>query len=156
MKHNILRETLERAGLTDLPQMQPHTSDPWHYRHRIRLHIAEFEGNLRIGYLRCDSSEFLPIQMCPISAPLLFKATEALLQLAQQDSNISRWMQAATEVELLTTADETKLQITLFVSKEPAKGFIDLCTKRQQLIPNSGVVMFANGEDALNVTKPTG
>jgi 23S rRNA (uracil1939-C5)-methyltransferase len=44
-------------------------------------------------------------------------------------------MQAATEVELFTTADETKLQITLFVSKEPAKGFIDLCAKLQQLIP---------------------
>ena len=125
MKHDILRETLERAGLTGLPQIQPHTSDSWHYRNRIRLRIAEFEGNLRVGYLRRGSSEFLPIQMCPISAHLLFKAAEALLHLAQQDSNISRWIQAATEIELFTTADETKLQITLFVSKEPAKSFTD-------------------------------
>lgn len=135
MKHNILRETLERAGLTDLPEIQPHTSEPWHYRNRIRLRIAEFEGILRVGYLRRASSEFLPIQMCPISAPLLFKAAEALLHLAQQDSNISRWIQAATEIELFTTADETKLQITLFVSKEPAKSFTELCTQLQQLIP---------------------
>ncbi|HEY6376904.1 MAG TPA: 23S rRNA (uracil(1939)-C(5))-methyltransferase RlmD [Edaphobacter sp.] len=135
MKREILHETLERAGLTDLPTIQPHTSKPWSYRNRIRLRIAEFEGNLRVGYLRRSSSEFLPIQMCPISAPLLFRAAEALLQLAQQDSNTSRWMQAATELELFTTADESKLQITLFVSKEPAKGFPELCTKLQQLIP---------------------
>ena len=135
MKHNILRETLERAGLTDLPQIQPHTSEPWHYRNRIRLRIAELEGNLRVGYLRRASSEFLPIQMCPISAPLLFKAAEALLHLAQQDSNILRLIQAATEIELFTTVDETKLQITLFVSKEPSKGFVELCTSLQQLIP---------------------
>ena len=135
MKYNILRETLERAGLTDLPQIQPHTSEPWHYRNRIRLRIAEFEGNLRVGYLRRASSEFLPVQMCPISAPLLYKAAEALLHLAQQDSNILRLIQAATEIELFTTVDETKLQITLFLSSEPAKGFAELCTKLQQLIP---------------------
>jgi len=135
IKHHILRETLERAGLTDLPKIQPHTSEPWHYRNRIRLRIAEFEGNLRVGYFRRASAEFLPIQMCPISAPLLFKAAEALLQLAQQDPNASRWMQAATEIELFTKADQTKLQITFFVSEEHAKGFIDLCTKLQQLIP---------------------
>ena len=38
MKHNILRATLERAGLTDLPQIQPHTSAPLHYRTRKGLH----------------------------------------------------------------------------------------------------------------------
>ncbi len=135
MKREILRETLERAGLTDLPQIKQHTSEPWNYRNRIRLRIADFGGNLRVGYLRRSSSEFLPTQMCPISAPLLFRAAEALLQLTQQDSNALRWMQAATEIELFTTADETRLQITLFVSEEPAKGFPELCAKLQQLIP---------------------
>ena len=135
MKHDILRETLERAGLTDLPRIQSHTSEPWHYRNRIRLRIDEFEGSLRVGYLRRGSSEFLPVQMCPISAPLLFNAAEALLKLARQDLNVSRWTQAASEIELFTTADETRLQITFFVNKEPTKGFADLCTKLQQLIP---------------------
>jgi 23S rRNA (uracil1939-C5)-methyltransferase len=146
MKHDILRETLERAGLTGLPEIKPHTSEPWNYRNRIRLRIAEFEGKLRVGYLRRASSDFLPIQMCPISAPLLLRATEALLQLAQQDSNISRWMQTTAEIELFTTADETKLQITLFVRKHFAKGFPELCTKLQQLIPGlvgAGVAILA-------------
>ncbi len=146
MKREILSETLERAGLNDLPQIQPHTSEPWNYRNRIRLRVAEFEGKIRIGYLRRSSSEFLPVQMCPISAPLLLRAAEALLQLAQQDSNALRWMQTATEIELFTTAEESKLQLTLFVSKEPAKGFAELCTRLQQLIPEltgAGVAVLA-------------
>ena len=45
MKAAILRETLERAGLTALPEMQVHTGEPWAYRNRIRLRVAELEGN---------------------------------------------------------------------------------------------------------------
>jgi 23S rRNA (uracil1939-C5)-methyltransferase len=135
MKRDILHETLERAGLAELPRIEPHTSEPWNYRNRIRLRIAESGGGLRIGYLRRGSSEFLPIQMCPISAPLLLHAADTLLQLAQKDTNISRWMQATTEIELFTTANETRLQITLFVGKEPPKGFPELCTRLQQLLP---------------------
>jgi 23S rRNA (uracil1939-C5)-methyltransferase len=135
MKRDIMHETLERAGLAELPRIEPHTSEPWNYRNRIRLRIAESGGGLRIGYLRRGSSEFLPIQMCPISAPLLLHAADTLLQLAQKDTNISRWMQATTEIELFTTANETRLQITLFVGKEPPKGFPELCTRLQQLLP---------------------
>src|SRR5260370_32554902 len=40
MKSAILRETLERAGLTALPATQTHTGEPWAYRNTTRLRVA--------------------------------------------------------------------------------------------------------------------
>src|SRR6185312_15170832 len=70
LKTEILRETLERAGLAELPEIQVHAGEPWGYRNRIRLRVAEVEGAWRVGYLRRGSNEFLPVTMCPIAAPV--------------------------------------------------------------------------------------
>ena len=84
LKTGILRETLERAGLAELPEVQVHAGEPWGYRNRIRLRVAEVEGALRVGYLRRGSNEFLPVRMCPIAAPVLWRAATALLKLAER------------------------------------------------------------------------
>src|SRR5439155_13989689 len=41
IKSAILQETLERAELTALPPIQTHIGEPWAYRNRTRLRIAE-------------------------------------------------------------------------------------------------------------------
>jgi len=69
LKRGILLETLERAGLTSLPEVQVHSAEAWRYRNRIRLRVAEVDGELRVGYVQRGSAEFLPVRMCPI-APL--------------------------------------------------------------------------------------
>jgi 23S rRNA (uracil1939-C5)-methyltransferase len=69
MKVAILQETLERVELAALPAIQTHTGEPWVYRNRTRLRIAELEATLRVGYNRRGSKEFLAIHECPISAP---------------------------------------------------------------------------------------
>src|SRR6185437_8092678 len=83
LKTNILRETLERAGLAELPEVQVHAGEAWEYRNRIRLRVAEVEGVLRVGYLRRGSNEFLPVKECPIASPILWRAATALLKLAE-------------------------------------------------------------------------
>jgi 23S rRNA (uracil1939-C5)-methyltransferase len=40
LKQQILRETLERAGLQSLPSIEQYGSQPWEYRNRIRLRVA--------------------------------------------------------------------------------------------------------------------
>jgi 23S rRNA (uracil1939-C5)-methyltransferase len=134
MKGAIMQETLERAGLTALPAIQTHTGEPWAYRNRTRLRIAELDTTVRVGYNKRGSNEFLVIHECPILAPLLWRAAEALMQVAKENSAVTRWLRGAVEVELFTTADEKKLQMTVFVRKEQA-GFNALCERMQELVP---------------------
>lgn len=134
MKSAIMKETLERAGLTTLPAIQVHTGEPWAYRNRTRLRVAESDSIPGVGYNRRDSNEFLAIHQCPILAPLLWRAAEALLRVAAEESAAARWIRSAIEVEFFTTADEKKLQMTIFARKQLV-GFTALCEQMQQLIP---------------------
>jgi 23S rRNA (uracil1939-C5)-methyltransferase len=134
MKSAILQETLERAGLTALPAIQIHTREPWAYRNRTRLRLAELDSALRVGYNRRGSNEFLAIHECPILAPLLWRAVEALLQVASESSTAARWLRVGAEVEFFTTGDEKKLQMTIFVRKKQA-GLSALCKRMQELLP---------------------
>jgi 23S rRNA (uracil1939-C5)-methyltransferase len=134
MKSDILRETLERAGLMALPSIQTHAAKPWGYRNRTRLRVAELDGVLSMGYNRRASNEFLVIRECPILAPLLWRAAEALIHVATETSPAARWIRSAAEVEFFTTSDETKLQMIVFARKEQA-GFSAFCEKMHLLVP---------------------
>jgi 23S rRNA (uracil1939-C5)-methyltransferase len=173
MKQAILRDTLAGAGLIALPEITAHAAEPWHYRNRIRLRLGNVNGQLRAGYSRRATNgtllnqepQFLPISECPIAAPLLWRAAEALVSLASLDSAAldaaaQRWLTAATEVELFTNADETKLQLTLFTrgqGKASTKqanptdpGFTKLCLALQQLIPQltgAGIAVLPQNSD---------
>jgi 23S rRNA (uracil1939-C5)-methyltransferase len=134
MKAGILHETLERAGLTALPPIQPITGRSWGYRNRTRLRIEEIDGHLRIGYSRRGSNEFLAIHECPILAPLLWRFAEALLQVAADDTTVTRWLRTGLEVELFVAHDEATLQISIF-QKTAKNGLAPFCERIQKLIP---------------------
>ncbi len=134
IKSEILLETLEHSGLTALPELQIHTAEPWAYRNRIRLRVAESDSTLRVGYNRRASNEFLAIHECPISAPLLLRAAEAFLRAAAEDANTMRLVRDVMEVEFFTTADEKNLQMTLFVRKEQ-NHLNAVCERMKKLLP---------------------
>jgi 23S rRNA (uracil1939-C5)-methyltransferase len=134
MKSAILQETLERAGLRALPAIQTHIGEPWAYRNRTRLRVSELNATPRVGYNRRGSNEFLAIHECPILAPLLWRAAEALLRVAAEDSTAARLVHSAIEVEFFTTADEKKLQMTVFAGKRQT-GLKALCEQMQALVP---------------------
>jgi 23S rRNA (uracil1939-C5)-methyltransferase len=146
VKQQILRETLERAGLQSLPTIERHSAQPWEYRSRIRLRVATIAERVRVGYLRRGSAEFLPIQMCPIAAHVLWRMAEAFLELGHE---FTSWMRAAEEVEFFTTEDEQKIQMTLFVRTQPNKGFNEFCEalhKRATQLVGAGVqIMESSG-----------
>ena len=135
MKGEILRETLERAGLTALPEMQIHAGEPWEYRNRIRLRVATEGDAIRMGYNRRGGDEFLPVTQCPIAAPLLWRAASALLRLSETDAETQRWMRAAVEIELFSNGDESKLQMTIFTRKPISAGFAKFCEGLQAVVP---------------------
>ena len=156
MKVAILQETLERVGLAALPAIQTHTGEPWVYRNRIRLRIAELEGTLRVGYNRRGSNEFLAVHQCPISAPLVWRAAEALLTVAAEGSTAGRLLRSAGEVEFFTTGDERKLQLTLFARKVQP-GFEALCERMRELVPETvgaGISLLPSSEPQRRVQSP--
>ena len=57
--------------------------------------------------------------MCPITAPLLLRAAEALLALAN-DPVARRWLDSVSEVELFCLPDESHLQLSLFLREAAA------------------------------------
>jgi 23S rRNA (uracil1939-C5)-methyltransferase len=134
-KAERLRAQLAATSLA-LPELQLHASPPLGYRNRIRLTLAENEGRLRAGYIGTSvdddkgndqpnraerGAHFLPITQCPIAAPILWRAAEALLALVNQRS--AEWLERAPftfdQLELFTTPEdapaESQLQISLYV-----------------------------------------
>lgn len=126
-KAGILRELFDRAGLADLPSLQTLASpEPYGYRNRIRLRVEGRDGRFALGYNLRGSREFLPVGMCPIAAPVLWRMAETLLAVASRHAPGARWLAAAGEVELFCTADESRLQLTLLCGGKPlpdAAGF---------------------------------
>jgi 23S rRNA (uracil1939-C5)-methyltransferase len=91
---------------------------------------------------------FLPITQCPIAAPILWRATEAFLALANRQSGLwlSDTQHALDQLELFTTADESRLQLSVYLRARtgsaakaaPAKlaaAFAALCESLRTRIP---------------------
>jgi len=170
LKAGQLRASLAATELA-LPELQVHASPPLAYRNRVRFTLGEVDGQLRAGYIRnpagravsapgiADAAEesgdsdsvrvepgftFLPITQCPIAAPILWRATEALLRLLNGDAGM--WLRDSQfkpdQLELFATADETRLQVTLYVRTAakslPARlatAFDALCQELHARVP---------------------
>jgi len=147
IKQAILRDTFLSAGLIELPRLKVHSGREWHYRNRIRLRIGEVHGELRVGYNRHSAAggdAMLPVTMCPIAAPLLWRAASVLLEIAKDTREVRAWLASAVEMELFTNADETALQLTLFTRIAPVGSFASFCVAAQSAIPQltgAGVAM---------------
>jgi 23S rRNA (uracil1939-C5)-methyltransferase len=115
-KKTILRETLERAGVRAPEEISllcaADESQSWAYRNRIRL---AFDAQGNGGYRGRRSHALVPIEECPIAAPLLVKAARSFAQVARL---VSLSLQP-TEISLFCNGDETSLLASIFIA-EPA------------------------------------
>lgn len=141
IKQAILQETLQRAGvppgLNTVGVQVWGSPEEYGYRNRVRLRVRRVEGALRLGYSVRGTSQFLPVTMCPISAPLLWRAAEALMRLAT-NRELAAWMDATAELELFCDAQETRLQVNLLCTGKPPRGedaFGRLMKALQALVP---------------------
>uniref|UniRef100_A0A7V4XRW8 23S rRNA (Uracil(1939)-C(5))-methyltransferase RlmD n=1 Tax=Acidobacterium capsulatum TaxID=33075 RepID=A0A7V4XRW8_9BACT len=140
MKAAILQETLERARLKDLPEMQMIAGEPWGYRNRIRLHVET--KPFRLGYRREHSHVTLPVEECRIAAPVLVRAMQMLVE--QCEAALAGW---AREVELFTDDATERLWISVYADAATTKmqGRLDALWERLQgaLPEASGCAAFA-------------
>ena len=139
-KAEILRRLLADAGMKEVPAIETRTAAEWGYRNRIRLRVepegAGAQRRFRVGYSRPESNEFLPIAMCPIAAPLLWRAAEALLQLGREDPQAARWLASTAEVEWFCTGDESRVQAAFLLhNSDAADGFGHLCERLRVRVP---------------------
>lgn len=133
-KQERLASLLAGVGLANLPPIETEFSEAYAYRNRIRLRIEpDAAGRVRAGYSLRSSHEFLPIAMCPIAAPALWLAVEAILQMAETDALTRRWLAIACELELFTSPDEASVQLHFFLrnadsAKRASSTFAGFCT----------------------------
>ena len=138
-KLSILNDLAAEQTLT-LHAIEIEAAEPWHYRNRIRLRVQWLGGNMQVGYSLRGSNVFLPVVMCPISTPLLWRAAEALIHLAGTQGTAARWLSAVVAVELFCNHDQTRLQVGFFLAEagpdQTAKSaFSEVCRALQAAVP---------------------
>jgi 23S rRNA (uracil1939-C5)-methyltransferase len=116
-KAEILRETLQRIAKINLQtEIRLHASPPWNYRNRTRLQVRT-APEFALGYFRFASREFLPVQECPISSPLLNRVITRLIE--------SRGLHCPTtiqEIELFANAEDEQLLVSAFCTAGADNG----------------------------------
>ena len=140
LKRARLEDLLHEAGVS-APAITLHAAEPYHYRNRIRLRIENING-LRLGYNLSSTTDFLPITICPIAAPVLWSTAQSLLRAAATNRDAAYWLGAAAEVELFTSHDLSRVQITLF------------CAPRTKVPPPGQPGHFANAFTAFQANAP--
>jgi 23S rRNA (uracil1939-C5)-methyltransferase len=78
IKTAILKENLRRMAKLELSsEIKVHPSPPWNYRNRTRMRVR-IEPEFALGYFKHGSHQFLAVEECPISSPLINRAIKAL------------------------------------------------------------------------------
>ena len=112
LKRSILQESLERARLQSLPEIVPVYGEPFGYRNRVRLHLQR--QPFALCYKRRASHANLPVNHCPIAAPVLEQAIEAVTCIGQEFDLAEDF----EEIEFFTNEAQSELQISLWTRQQ--------------------------------------
>ena len=127
-KQTILRETLERAGVSAPETIEVLAGNPWQYRNRIRVAL---DGAGRVGYRARRSHDLIPIAECPIAAPLLVKAALDAGEILKAAKPAFR----TGEISLFANADETEMLASIMVPESGSRGFDRVFNEWKKRIP---------------------
>ena len=156
LKREILRGLLREAGCRVPETIAAHAGKPYEYRNRIRLRVERVDGELRFGYNVRATTQFLPIETCPIAAGVLWQTAEAMLRAAAANEREFAWLEVASEVEFFTNDALDKLQVTFFCpprTKLPQGSFARMV---QIVVREAPVVVGASAVALDPRTGPTG
>jgi 23S rRNA (uracil1939-C5)-methyltransferase len=156
IKAAILRESLERARVKEIPEIAAVTAEPFGYRNRVRLHV---EGNpFHLCYKRRNSKVSLPVDTCPIAAPSLQRAMETLNR-EGGELGLAEW---AREIELFANEDESAMLAALWTERdadEAERGLKRLWARVRELVPEAagaGVFSLERGRRAARLLAHAG
>ena len=121
LKRGILEDQLRRIGKLAPPDIAVVSGEPWGYRNRVQLHVAQ--GAL--GYRAARSHKLCPIEQCPIASPAINGAIAILREMLRDP----RWPRFLRQIELFT--NETEIQLNVLETEHPvARRFFDWCAER--------------------------
>ncbi|HTV16262.1 MAG TPA: 23S rRNA (uracil(1939)-C(5))-methyltransferase RlmD [Acidobacteriaceae bacterium] len=150
LKAGILREALERARIREIPEIAAVTGEPLGYRNRIRLHVAA--NPFRLCYKLRNSHEDLAIGECPIAAPVLQKAIEAVHR-DGASLGLDEWIR---EIEFFTDSDGAAMLVSLW-TKRPAldaeRRLKDLWPRLLQIVPQAVGAAVSSAEDGRGLSR---
>ena len=110
IKAGILKENLLRIDKLELAiDLEIHASPPWNYRNRTRLKVRT-SPELALGYFKFNSHEFLAVEQCPISSPLINRAIAAIVSAQSPEASLA----AVDEIELFADAEDSQLLVELY------------------------------------------
>lgn len=127
-KKHILRETLQRSGVTVPDEVRALASTPWGYRNRIRL---AFDAAGHVGYRGRRSHAVIPIESCPIAAPILVETAVAAAEITRPMAAKQR----PVEMTLFCNAEGTQLLGRIEFVRAPKVSADALGNMLQQLAP---------------------
>lgn len=140
-KQAILRETLERGGVQAPDRIGALAASPWAYRNRVRL---AFDAAGNPGYRGRRSHAVIPVQECPIAAPLLIEAATALAAAARDFAPALR----PAEVAFFCNADASALLASVFVLHNAKLRFDDFARAFGERIPAlHGIELIVEGRN---------
>ncbi len=128
IKAEVLKETLRRTAKIELPcELNIHASPEWNYRNRTRLKVQS-EPEFALGYYRFRSHDFLAVEQCPISSPLINQAIALMLA----HGSARKLSKAVREIEFFANATDSELLAEIYCeprtpraeARELAEGFI--------------------------------
>ena len=128
MKVGILRESLERAHILEIPAIEPVTAEPLGYRNRIRLHVQK--NPFALCYKLRKSVVNLPVATCPIASPPIQSAIEVLAR----EGNAIGLGEFVTELELCAAPDESLL-LSLWSNHPPRHFGESMSLRLRQFLP---------------------
>jgi 23S rRNA (uracil1939-C5)-methyltransferase len=136
IKQEVLAETLQRAGLHEIPDIEVISADPWNYRNRIRLLV---KPNSALAYRGWKSHEAIAVDNCLIAAPILMRALRVLAV-----ADLAEWAQ---EIELFCNAEESALLVSILAKRKVREEQIQAVWSalQSQLPELHGISVFANG-----------
>ncbi|MGO4884875.1 MAG: class I SAM-dependent RNA methyltransferase [Bryobacteraceae bacterium] len=121
LKRAILEDQLRRIGKIAPADIEVVAGEPWGYRNRVQLHVA----NGALGYREALSRRLCPIEKCPISSPAINRAIPVLREMLGDP----RWPRFVHSIELFT--NETQMQLNVLETDRPvARRFFDWCAER--------------------------
>jgi len=146
MKKAILRESLERGRLKNLPEIASVSGEPWGYRNRIRL-LVQSRPEFALCYRKRSSHASLAISACPIAAPLLQRAIAAVSG-AGAEAGLADLCQ---EVEFFSNEAEDSLLMAMHSAQSPrnASPLLEKACKlfARELPELKGAALFAHGDE---------
>ena len=139
LKEAILRETLQRSGVEapdEISVLAGTKEESWHYRNRIRLAFTA-DGNP--GYRSRRSNAVVPIEECPIAAPLLVRAALTFSETRKLVASQTR----IEELLLFCDASESALLAEVFVKSGTSNDFDTVARAVADRVPELKGMEFA-------------